>query len=149
MLNRARDFGINTPVPLGYFEQGRFWYRCWLVTKLVPQAETLAAVSLRDEKRVEEMMPRVMEQIELLIRNGLVHADLHPGNVLISRDATNIQDPGVWIIDFDKAGLKNIPPETLFRQYRNRWNRAVAKHGLPPLLSRLFSRPAQEFDGIQ
>ncbi len=147
MLNLARKMGINAPEPLGFVEQGHFWYRCWLVTRLVPSAETLAALSLRDAEKAEAIMPRVMAQIEILIQNGMVHADLHPGNVLIRQGSENGQnhedegDTGVWLIDFDKACPQNIQPELLFRQYRKRWNRAVVKHRLPELLSRLFSRP--------
>lgn len=138
MLSLARRLGISVPKPLGFIEQGRFWYRCWLVTKLVPQTDTLAALALRDEIRAQEVMPCVMEEIVLLVRHGIVHADLHPGNVLISRDN------GVWLIDFDKACRKNIDPDLLFRQYRKRWNRAVVKHRLPPLLRRLFTRPGEK-----
>lgn len=135
MLSLARRLGISVSEPLGFIEQGRFWYRCWLVTKLVPQADTLAALALRDTEKAQEVMPCVMDEIDLMVRHGMVHADLHPGNVLISREN------GVWLIDFDKACQKNIDPDLLFQKYRKRWNRAVVKHCLPPLLRRLFTRP--------
>ncbi len=135
MLSLAREKGIKVPEPLGVVEQGRFWYRCWLVTRQIPQAKTLAALSLADEKKTGQIMPRVMEQVDLLVKHKLVHADLHPGNVLIG------QDEGVFLIDFDKACPKCLSSSSLFGRYRKRWDRAVAKHGLPRLLSRLFVLP--------
>ncbi len=135
MLALAREKGIKVPEPLGVVEQERFWYRCWLVTRQIPQAQTLAALSLANEEKAGQIMPRVMEQVDLLVKHKMVHADLHPGNVLIGKD------DGVFLIDFDKACLKSFPPLSLFRRYRKRWDRAVAKHGLPKLLSRLFVLP--------
>lgn len=135
MLKRAAQMGVNVPEPLGFAEQGRFCYRCWLVTRQIPGATTLAALSVADENRAARLMPQVMEQVDLMARHGMFHADLHPGNLII--------DPNnkVWVIDFDKAGVKNSTSDILFMRYQARWNRAVGKHGLPEQLSHLFIRP--------
>jgi predicted unusual protein kinase regulating ubiquinone biosynthesis (AarF/ABC1/UbiB family) len=67
-------------------------------------------------------------QVAILIDHGILHADFHPGNVLIDdRDR-------VYIIDLDKTGTYRGAKTALRSKYHRRWCRAVRKHGLPPVL---------------
>ena len=71
-------------------------------------------------------------QIQTLIRHGIWHRDLHPGNVLVDENGMP------HLIDFDKARyLKNH--HLLTEKYIKRWARAIAKHHLPPELAHVMT----------
>lgn len=129
MLITAGNCGLTVPSPLACIERGSCFYQCWLVLKEIPEARTLASLSTTDADRAIALMPDLVRQIEILVKHRLVHVDLHPGNVLV--DAND----KVWIIDFDKGYQRAQPEARLVRHYRNRWNRAVAKHHLPAFLT--------------
>jgi len=72
-------------------------------------------------------MTAVSSQVSALIEHGILHVDLHPGNVLVNPEGR------LFLIDFDKARLyKNS--RGLKDKYLRRWRRAVDKHDLPPFL---------------
>ena len=77
-------------------------------------------------------MESVIEQILLLIQNGILHVDLHPGNIVIDGDNQ------VFLVDFDKGKIYQGNREKLKNRYLSRWQRAVNKHGLPNMLNEML-----------
>jgi 3-deoxy-D-manno-octulosonic acid kinase len=132
LLQKVKEFGVNTPDPVAYAFRGRLFYIGWLVTRFIPQSLTLARFAATDEKQVSKVMPAVVEQVARLIRCGVYHVDLHPGNVLI--DHSN----QVYLVDFDKGYLSAANKNILRDRYLNRWHRAINKHSLPVSLSELM-----------
>ncbi|MFO7838232.1 MAG: lipopolysaccharide kinase InaA family protein [Desulfosalsimonadaceae bacterium] len=124
-LEFVRRLGVNAPETVAFASRGQLLYQAWLVTRELPDVCSLSSKSLAAPREAAALIPRLAEQISCLIRNGIHHVDLHPGNVLI--DAEN----RVYIIDFDKAKTRREPQARLCRRYCRRWGRAVAKHGLP------------------
>ncbi len=133
MLLHASRQGVNVPTPLGFITRGKgMLYSCWLVTREIPKARTLADISLEDEDYASGRMADVARQVGKIIENRILHRDFHPGNVLV--DATGRP----YIIDFDKASITRMTKAWLFRTYVWRWHRAVVKHNLPRSLSGNF-----------
>jgi tRNA A-37 threonylcarbamoyl transferase component Bud32 len=125
----VRTLGVCAPEPVAFITKGSFFYRGWLVTKEIPKEESLAAISLMDEPRACRLVSKLTQQISLMIRHGVYHVDLHPGNVLVDFD------DNVFLLDFDKARIWKGRKNGLRDSYIYRWRRAVIKHGLPDLLS--------------
>lgn len=124
-LQYVRQIGVNAPEPVAFATKGRLFYHAWLVTKELPGARSLASVATETSKLPGDAITRTAAQINRLIHYGILHVDLHPGNVLL--DAEN----RVYIIDFDKARITSAPAERLARRYCRRWHKAVVKYGLP------------------
>ncbi len=129
LLTRIRDMGVNAPEPVAFAHKGRLFYQAWLVTKKIPEAQTLADLSRSAPERAKAVMPALIDQVKLMIEAGVLHVDLHPGNALIDAEET------VFIIDFDKAKTGRKNRSMLHRRYLRRWERAVKKYGLPAFLS--------------
>ncbi|MDX2440562.1 MAG: lipopolysaccharide kinase InaA family protein [Desulfobacterales bacterium] len=132
LLQKVRSLGINAPEPIAFAYRGCLFYQGWLVTKEIKQHQTLAKLSLLNEKRTRFVMGNVMEQISALIKYNILHVDLHPGNVIIDN-----QDR-IYILDFDKGDIFLGNKKTLKNRYIRRWDRAVKKHGLPVMLIELL-----------
>ena len=132
LLQKVRDLGINVPEPLVYASRGRLLYRAWLVTREIKSPLSLARLSLDDEKRTRRVMASVIDQILKLIDNRIMHVDLHPGNVVVDG-----QDR-VYLLDFDKGKIYQGNKTRLRNRYVKRWQRAVSKHGLPPVLGEML-----------
>lgn len=132
MLQTLRRTGVQVPEPVAYALYGRIFYHAWLITKVIPNVQTLAAVSTDDPGRALKILPEVIRRINRLIDIGILHVDLHPGNVLVDDQGS------VFLIDFDKAKTKQCDMDRLRRRYTERWQRAVAKHDLPEELSTEF-----------
>ena len=77
-------------------------------------------------------MGNVMEQISALIKNNILHVDLHPGNVIIDNQNS------AYILDFDKGDIFSGNKYKLKSRYLSRWNRAIQKHQLPEMLIELM-----------
>jgi 3-deoxy-D-manno-octulosonic acid kinase len=133
-LQRVRLLNIRAPEPLAFVFQGRRFSRCWLLTGEIEDHETLADYHFSGHQQAENIMADLASQVGVLISNKILHVDLHPGNVLI--------DPSglCHIIDFDKArwfwgGIKRLSS-----RYLSRWQRAVLKHRLDPMLVHAFEK---------
>ena len=131
-LQKVRAFGINTPEPVAYAFIGRLVYKAWLITKAIDQAVSLAQLSVVDQSRLRRVMESVMEQVYALIENNILHVDLHPGNVIVTRENQ------VILIDFDKGRIFSGSKNKLRDRYLDRWQRAIIKHGLPAMLNEIF-----------
>lgn len=132
-LNRVRAMGIKAPEPLVAASQGRLVYRCWLVTREVTGAISLAQLSIDRPAAIGAVCSTCARQIDILLENRILHPDLHPGNVLVDHDGQP------WIIDFDKARHYRGGRQRLIERYRRRWGRAVRKHGLSPELDAVMT----------
>jgi serine/threonine protein kinase len=130
-MDAARNVGLSVPEPIMHVHRGGLVYQAWLVTREVEQSETIARISRRAPDRLAAVMPVIGRELSLLIDHLILHADFHPGNVLLDKNNK------VFLIDFDKAGAYTGGKEALRTLYRRRWRRAVRKHGLPETLCKL------------
>lgn len=134
LLLRLNSLGINAPRPVAYAFRGRILYNAWLASMEIKGAESLAEISLKDPGSIPRLIPGAALQTAELIKNRILHLDMHPGNVLAAEDGS------IYLIDFDKAGPVNRSEQSLFARYCRRWSRAVSKHGLPRELDRPFRK---------
>ena len=132
ILQKVRSIGINAPEPIAFAYRGCLFYQGWLVTREIKHHHTLAELSLLNEKRARFAMKKVIEQVSTLIKNSILHVDLHPGNVIVDN-----QDR-VYILDFDKGVIFPGNINILKNRYIRRWNRAIKKHKLPEMLIELM-----------
>jgi 3-deoxy-D-manno-octulosonic acid kinase len=129
LLQKARSLGINAPEPVAFAFKGRLFYQCWLVTREIQDHQTLVQISRSNEEQARMAMKAVVKQVSMLIKNKILHADLHPGNVIVNNQNQ------VYLLDFDKGGIFHGNKNALRTRYLHRWNRAIQKHGLPEILS--------------
>lgn len=129
LLQVVRNLGINAPEPVSYAHRGCIFYQAWLVSRAIKHPLSLALLSLKDEKKTRQAMESVIGQISLLIQNGILHVDLHPGNIVADGAGQ------IFIVDFDKGQIHHGSREKLRNRYLTRWQRAVTKHRLPELLT--------------
>jgi 3-deoxy-D-manno-octulosonic acid kinase len=132
-LKRVRTIGIKAPEPVVAVRRGRLAYRCWLVTRKVNDATSLAQLSFERPNEVKRALAECARQIDILVENRILHPDLHPGNVLVDTDGRP------WLIDFDKTAYYRGRRQRLAARYRQRWQRAVRKHRLPAGLDALMA----------
>lgn len=129
-LETVRRMGVRAPRPIAFAFRGRLLGRCWLVTAAIPGQRSLIQVA--EAGGGAAVYSQVRAQIEILLRQGIWHRDLHPGNVLVDERDT------VYLIDFDKA--RHLRHRRLLQWfYKRRWRRAIAKHNLAPELARLVT----------
>jgi 3-deoxy-D-manno-octulosonic acid kinase len=133
MLELVRSFGVNAPRPLAVIKRGAMVYGTWLVMEELVNTRSLAEIQGDDLDELHRAMSGLAEQMMLLVRNRVLHVDLHPGNVLVSPEGR------VYVVDFDKARVYRGSASALRDLYLRRWRRAVIKHGLSPVLSELMS----------
>ncbi|MCB0338463.1 MAG: hypothetical protein KDD53_02615 [Bdellovibrionales bacterium] len=131
LLEQARSLGVNAPEPLVYIFTRGLLYQGWLVTREIPEVVSLSELSSLDESRARKALKACLEQIFLLIRAGIFHVDLHPGNVAVDLENR------VFLLDFDKAREFKGAKNRLRDAYLHRWRRAVLKHNLPDYLSEI------------
>lgn len=138
----AREFGllcrlsgtdVKTPIPLGTIESGRILRSCWLLMENLPHDHTLATAPLTAPE-LARVFDRLRPQMKALLDLGIHHVDLHPGNVIVTREGLPV------LIDFDKAREGMTDRRALSALYVTRWSRAVAKHHLPGTLDEGFAR---------
>ncbi len=134
-LEVARAIGLAAPRPVAFAYKGQCMGPCWLVMTTIPRQRSLIQITQEKSDHRQSVYEGVVAQIRILIHHGIWHRDLHPGNVLVDEKGT------AHIIDFDKARyLKNR--DRLTSLYIKRWQRAIAKHGLPPALAAILTREA-------
>ena len=132
MLQVVRNLGINAPEPVAYAHRGCIFYQAWLISRAIKHPLSLALLSLKDEKKTRQAMESVIGQISLLIQNGILHVDLHPGNIVVDGAGQ------IFIVDFDKGQIHHGSRKNLRNRYLTRWQRAVTKHRLPEILTEML-----------
>ncbi len=132
MLKKVRSLDINAPEPVAFALRGHMLKQTWLMTRMLTDSITLSQLCSDNPQAARQVMALVTAQVRKLIKNRILHVDLHPGNILIkgSQDA--------YIIDFDKAVVKKQGCSGLGRRYASRWRRAVKKHRLPSFIDDTF-----------
>ena len=128
LLQQVRSLGINAPEPVAFAYRGRLFYQCWLVTRKIQDHQTLVQISRSNEEQARMAMKAVVKQVSMLIKNKILHVDLHPGNVIVDNQNQ------IYLLDFDKGGIFPGDEHVLRTRYLHRWNRAIQKHGLPEML---------------
>jgi hypothetical protein len=128
IMEKLHLLGISVPEPVAYAWQGGLFTRAWLVTREIEQSRTLAQLSASSPEQTLKAMASLSQEVALLVENLVLHADFHPGNVLVDGKGR------VYVVDFDKAAPFKGSAAALRSRYRKRWCRAVKKHGLPRLL---------------
>jgi len=129
LLQKVRSLGINAPEPVAFAYRGRLFYQCWLVTREIQDHQTLVQISRSNEEQARMAMKAVVKQVSMLIKNKILHDDLHAGNVIVDNQNQ------VYLLDFDKGCIFPGDKNALKTRYLRRWNRAIQKHGLPEILS--------------
>lgn len=132
LLQVVRNLGIKAPEPVVYAHRGCIFYQAWLVSRAIKHPLSLALLSLKDEKKTRQAMESVIGQISVLIQNGILHVDLHPGNIVVDGAGQ------IFIVDFDKGQIQHRSTEKLRNRYLTRWQRAVTKHRLPGMLTEML-----------
>lgn len=132
LLQVVRNLGIKAPEPVVYAHRGSIFYQAWLVSRAIKHPLSLALLSLKDEKKTRQAMESVIGQISVLIQNGILHVDLHPGNIVVDGAGQ------IFIVDFDKGQIQHRSTEKLRNRYLTRWQRAVTKHRLPGMLTEML-----------
>jgi len=129
---KARDLGVHTPEPITYADKGHIFYHAWLVTREIEHCQSMAQLSRTNPNRTAVAMASLTRQVAILIGHRILHADFHPGNVLVD------DREQVFLVDFDKSTTSKADKLTLKKRYLRRWNRSVSKHGLPKMLSEVL-----------
>ena len=133
-LQKVHELNVCAPTPVAWADSGgRLLYRCWLVTRTIPETQSLAQVSIQNLDRTAAVFPEICRQLTILIKNRIHHKDLHPGNILID------DHDRAFFLDFDKAARHHGSGPKLAATYLRRWRRAVAKYGLPSELDRYMT----------
>lgn len=103
LLQRMRSWGLPVPVPCAARQRrSGLWYRADILVERLPGA-TSVFDALRQRPLPEEVWQRTGQAIARMHACGVHHSDLNCHNLLV--------DDGyrVWIIDFDKCGLRAQP----------------------------------------
>lgn len=130
-LQKLRTAGCAVPEPLmaaAVFGPLSIFYRAAIATGEVPASRNLLAALLDaqiDRLGGQEMAKLAGSEAAKILEAGIIHTDLHPGNVLCQGDR-------VWIVDFDKSATVSGLTSLEFARARilSRWNRSADKHGL-------------------
>ncbi len=128
----AKKAGVNVPKPFAYTSYGSWFYKAWLITKKIENAQNFVEICLNDLKKAITFLPEISENINKLIAASIHHIDLHPGNIIIDSSSR------VYIIDFDKACYFTGKRKKLKKKYRQRWQRALEKYYFSDELSNLL-----------
>jgi tRNA A-37 threonylcarbamoyl transferase component Bud32 len=130
VLRLLKKNGIRVPSVTAFILKPSLclFYKGALITKEILGAENLLSHMLKDGSSVsvlkiaEYSFLAAKEAIKAL-NLGILHVDLHPGNVLVETDS-------VYLIDFDKAKVNRNQIETI-KQDKDflcqRWNRSIEK----------------------
>lgn len=100
LLYQLRQASLPVPAPVAacYLRAGRT-YRAALLVERIPAAPTLAAL-LAGEPLSHGHWVAIGRCLRAFHERGVCHADLNAHNVLIGADGR------VWLIDFDRGGLR-------------------------------------------
>ncbi len=123
-LIAAQKAGVRVPVPVAYVVTRAWFYKAWLVTREVKGHQSFARLCRVNPEKARTFIPEISRNIACLIKQGIHHVDLHPGNIILDKNNT------VFVIDFDKACWCSKNETRLAEAYQNRWARAVHKYNL-------------------
>lgn len=110
VLTGLRDRGVSVPAPLELRKQDECWE---VLIEWIPGAFPLDEF-LSGRRPLPSQAGDLARKLARLLAQawscGLVHSDLHPGNVLLDPDGE------LWLIDFQHAKLRDVvPPRRVHR----------------------------------
>jgi 3-deoxy-D-manno-octulosonic acid kinase len=126
----ARARGIRTPaVVAGATYRDGPYYRCDLVTEVVPDVRTLADLLHEHDGTRGWLvsMARAGALVRRLAEAGVFHVDLNARNVLMADDP----DEEPWVVDLDRARILGRPSASAGDRMQVRLTRSIVKIGTP------------------
>lgn len=126
ILTYLHDARVAVPEPVAAIAERGIFYHGLILTKEIPNSRSLLDIWRGDvTDNFIQLVPELATQVHAMLLAGVMHVDLHPGNVLLSSSGS------IYLIDFDKAYRF---PKDHRAGYANkiiqRWQRAVNKWGL-------------------
>jgi 3-deoxy-D-manno-octulosonic acid kinase len=117
---RLRELGLPVPEPIAarVIRRGRV-YTADLITRLIPEAETLAAI-LRSRALPAAAWSRLGAMLRRLHEAGVRHDDINVSNILLRADGS------FHMIDFDRAAI--VAPGAWRERNLARFHRSLEKH---------------------
>ena len=110
------------------------FYQGYLATKELENHSNFLSMIVHSKKKNDKLAHAAGLAADELLKQGVLHRDLHPGNVLVDNETG-----GVAIIDFDGFGLTELAGSESDRSYLvERWARSIRKHQLNPVLIENF-----------
>ena len=134
LLLKSKGFACPDPLVAIVQQQPFCRYSGYIVYEYMESADNLlslcATLPIEERNRVCYL---VGQSAALMLKIGVLHADLHLGNVLVAQRQ-------VYIIDYDKSTLVNAEIRPGYYQMKliERWRRSVEKHGLSDELVESF-----------
>ena len=111
LSSRLQTLGIPTPCIVGARIQRSFgpYWRMGLVSVREPgtQDSARAIRSAVDAHAARPLLAAMGEFVGRLHREGLLHVDLHPGNMLTELGWEVSRAPNLWILDLDRCSLES------------------------------------------
>lgn len=116
IASSIQRLGVAAPEPLAWgVERSRFGLgACWLVTRTIDRAVPLLEfleddfplLPSADQSRIRQRLAgSIAVFVSRLHAAGIVHADLHPGNLLLHFESDG--EPKVWLIDLHAVSLES------------------------------------------
>jgi tRNA A-37 threonylcarbamoyl transferase component Bud32 len=140
-LEKLRKVGVRVPEPAfaAVRKKGLVFYEGYLSLYVVPDA-----VNFMDylEKKKEDLLPVLSIAFDVglearkMLEAGVLHVDLHLGNVLLG-------GAGVYLIDFDNAEYFSVSDQSVAAKKQfliDRWRRSVQKRISSKSVSELLIR---------
>jgi len=104
LLGQLRELGLPVPRPVAArLQRQGLWYRADLLIEQIPGARDLVHL-LRERALTPEEWRAIGQVIWQLHQAGVYHSDLNAHNLLVDETGK------VWVIDFDKCGLREPGP---------------------------------------
>jgi len=126
----ARGRGIRTPaVVAGATYLDGPYYRCDLVTEVVPGVRTLADLLHQHDGTRGWLvtMARAGTLVRALAEAGVFHIDLNARNILMADDPTD----DAWVVDLDRARILPRASSSASERMQIRLTRSIVKIGTP------------------
>ncbi|MDW6091548.1 3-deoxy-D-manno-octulosonic acid kinase [Vibrio rhizosphaerae] len=101
ILNHLRNAGVNVPRPIAARAvKKNVCYQADLITEKIPNARDLVTI-LQENALRDEIYVKIGQEIRKMNDAQVNHTDLNIHNILVD------DQEQVWIIDFDKCGIKS------------------------------------------
>jgi len=98
-ISRAQN-GLPLIVKVGEFIDGTTWEK----------------TQWKSDANKKKAVQKLKESIETLNKAGIIHHDLHPGNVMVTKSGR------VYIIDYDRANFSKTEEANSIRMFNNSYN---------------------------